>query len=250
MILINKPKYLTSYQAILKFKNQNPTYKNVKLGYVGTLDPMATGLLIALEDKENKDRNKYIGLTKTYEFEILFGISTDSYDLLGLLKKIDPDYENKIESLDINQFVGKYIQKFPPFSAKIINGKRLYNLSRNNLITESELPSFEREIFSLEVIQNQIKTKQEILDEIKTATKQIDGDFRQNEIINSWVEKSKQLNESYKLVKIKTLVSSGTYIRRLCVDIADKYNSVALAYSINRTKVGDYDLKNAIQIDS
>ncbi|MDA1338380.1 MAG: tRNA pseudouridine(55) synthase, partial [bacterium] len=81
MILINKTKYLTSYQAILKFKALNPEYENVKLGYAGTLDPMATGLLIALEDEENKDRDKYIGLTKTYEFEILFGISTDSYDL-------------------------------------------------------------------------------------------------------------------------------------------------------------------------
>ena len=115
MILLNKPKYLTSFQAVQKFQKENTKYLNCKLGYVGTLDPMATGLLIVLKDEENKQRNNYIGLTKTYEFEILFGISTDSYDLLGVLDKIDTNYKNKIENLNLDQFIAKYEQKFPLF---------------------------------------------------------------------------------------------------------------------------------------
>ena len=245
MILLNKSKYLTSYQAIQKFQESNNKYANSKLGYVGTLDPMATGLLVVLENEENKERNKYIGLTKTYEFEILFGISTDTYDLLGIIKKIDHKV-TVIENLGLTQFLGKYEQKFPPFSAKIVNGKRLYSISRHSSLSEIELPTYAREIFSLELLNNNKVNKSEVLDQVNLATKKVKGDFRQNEILNSWVSQSNKIKLEYQLVKIKAKVSSGTYIRRLCVDIANKYNVHALAYSIKRTKVGGFDIKNAI----
>ena len=119
MILLNKPKYLTSFQTIQKFQKENPDYADCKLGYVGTLDPMATGLLIVLKNEENKQRKNYIGLTKTYEFEILFGISTDSNDLLGIIDQIDINHSTKTEELNFSQFEGKYQQKYPLFSAKI-----------------------------------------------------------------------------------------------------------------------------------
>ena len=246
MILLNKPKYLTSFQTIQKFQRENPKYADCKLGYVGTLDPMATGLLIVLENEENKQRKNYIGLTKTYEFEILFGINTDSYDLLGLVNQIDTNYKEKIENLNLEQFEGKYEQKYPLFSAKIVNGKRLYNLARKNQITEQELPSYERNIISIQKISENKISKTEIINNVKTATETVVGDFGQQNILNSWLEQNAKMNDYYITVKLVAVVSSGTYIRRLCVDIAKKYNTYALAYSINRTKVGDFDVKNSI----
>lgn len=245
MILINKPQYLTSYQTILAFQKENLEYANTKLGYVGTLDPMATGLLIVLENEENRNRNKFIGLCKTYEFEILFGISTDTYDLLGLVTKFDSNSDLKTKNLDLTKFIGKYNQKFPPFSAKIVNGQRLYNLSRNTKIQEIDLPSYERNILSLNLVESKIISKSEILSQVKMATEKIVGNFRQENILNSWIEQNDKMNNSYKVMKIIAEVSSGTYIRRLCVDMANKYNTNALAYSIKRTKVGDFDVKNS-----
>jgi len=248
VILLNKPKYLTSLSAIRKFQSKNTKYFNTKLGYVGTLDPMATGLLLVLEGKENKDRNQYIGLNKTYKFEILFGISTDSYDLLGLITNINDNYERKITDFDIKSFIGNYNQKFPPFSAKIVNGKRLYSLARKNLINENDLPTFKRQIISIKLVDNKTISKTKLLNNVKTATQKVVGDFRQDEIYKNWKKQNVKMEESYNLLKIKTKVSSGTYIRRLCIDIAKEYNQVALAYSINRTKIGDFNVKDSIQV--
>jgi len=248
VILLNKPKYLTSLETIKKFQKQNPKYSNIKLGYVGTLDPMATGLLLVLEGIENKNRNEYIGLNKTYEFEILFGISTDSYDLLGLITHINNNYESTITNLDVSKFVGSYNQKFPPFSAKIKHGKRLYNLARKTLINENDLPEYKRKIISMKLIGSKTISKSKLLNDVKKTTQKVAGDFRQNKIYKNWKEQNAKMRENYNLLKIETEVSSGTYVRRLCVDIAKKYNQVAIAYSINRLKIGNYHVKDSIQI--
>jgi len=247
MILLNKPKYLTSLQAIERFKILNPKYLNSKLGYAGTLDPMATGLLIVLVDKENLKRDEYIGLNKTYEFEILLGIETDTYDIFGVISSIN---KSDIKKLELNNMLGEYTQKFPAFSAKIINGKRLYKHSLDKTITENNLPTYKRFIYSLDIIDSTIITKKDILKHVKTATDHIKGDFRFTEINKSWSDNQDNLEQSYLLTKLRAEVSSGTYIRRLCVDLATFSNTVGLAYSINRTKVGNFELTDAIQINN
>lgn len=246
MILLNKSKYLTSFEAIQKLRKENVKYANSKLGYAGTLDPMATGLLLILENDENKDRKNYIGLTKVYEFEILFGISTDTYDLLGVITQIEKENNKKLNNLDLNQFVGEYNQKFPPFSAKIVAGKRLYKHSRENNINDNQLPTYLRNVKKLELLDSYHINKSELLTNVKLATEAVKGDFRQKEILKTWLTNNDKIEDNYKIFKIRAEVSSGTYIRRLCVDIALRYNTCALAYSINRIKVGDFDVKDSI----
>ena len=81
---IKKPEGLTPYQVVTKFKRKHPSYKDIKIAYAGRLDPMAKGVLLLLVEPETKKREKYQKLPKEYEFEILFGVSTDTHDLLGL----------------------------------------------------------------------------------------------------------------------------------------------------------------------
>ena len=74
----------TPLQALEKHRKQKKIPSNAKLTYAGRLDPMASGVLLILQGATQKQRERYMGLGKTYEVKILFGFSTDSYDLLGL----------------------------------------------------------------------------------------------------------------------------------------------------------------------
>ena len=78
---------ITPLQLIKKFVRSNPEYKDEKLGYAGRLDPMAEGVMIILVGDENKKREKYLDLNKKYEVGILFGVSTDTHDVLGLIER-------------------------------------------------------------------------------------------------------------------------------------------------------------------
>src|SRR4051812_15345092 len=93
IILLNKPLSFTPLQATLKFKQAFPEYADQKIAYAGRLDPMAEGLLLLLIGNETKKRKDYEALSKTYEFSILLGISTDTYDLLGKIKETNFDFQ-------------------------------------------------------------------------------------------------------------------------------------------------------------
>src|SRR5260221_10407124 len=83
--LINKKIGETPSEAILRFKIENPDYDTVAMTYAGRLDPMAEGLLLVLCGEEIDKKEKYLNLSKTYEFEVLWGFSSDTLDILGLV---------------------------------------------------------------------------------------------------------------------------------------------------------------------
>jgi tRNA pseudouridine(55) synthase len=83
VITIYKKKGETPYEALMRLRLARPEYAALPLSYAGRLDPMAEGVLIVLVGEENKYREKYLDLEKTYKVQILFGIGTDTYDVLG-----------------------------------------------------------------------------------------------------------------------------------------------------------------------
>lgn len=139
-VFVNKPIAVTPLEAIEIFKVKFPEYVNEKISYAGRLDPMAEGLLLLLIGEENKSRNKYEGLNKTYEAEVIFGISTDSFDQLGLVEKAELKLFNKktIEKV-INNFIGKQKQYYPPYSSRTVKGKPLYWWAKNNKLSEIQI---------------------------------------------------------------------------------------------------------------
>src|SRR3989344_2297636 len=74
----------TPLEAMEEFRKENLEYKDQKMTYAGRLDPMAEGVLLILTGDDCKEKQKYLGLNKEYEFEILWGFQTDTYDILGL----------------------------------------------------------------------------------------------------------------------------------------------------------------------
>src|SRR3989338_4911372 len=87
IIILNKKEGETPLAALEAFRRKNKEYANTKLTYAGRLDPMASGLLLLLAGEEIKNKEKYLNLDKEYEFEILFGFQTDTYDILGKITK-------------------------------------------------------------------------------------------------------------------------------------------------------------------
>lgn len=146
IILINKEKNYTSRDVVNIISKHLNTKK---VGHFGTLDPLATGLLIIGVGKYTKFQKVLEDETKEYEVEILLGKSTDTYDITGnVVEEIDNLSINKNQiKKALLSFKGKYFQEVPIYSAVKIKGKKLYEYARNKETVD--LPAKEVEVFSI-----------------------------------------------------------------------------------------------------
>lgn len=203
-IIINKPKNFTSRDVINKL---NKILNIKKIGHTGTLDPMATGILICLIGKCTKLSNILVHDQKEYIAKFQLGILTDTLDITGNILKEEKVKINKSEIRNqILSFIGSYEQTVPNYSAVKINGKKLYEYARANEIVD--LPKRFVNIYNIEII-----------------------------------------NISDNIIEIKTTVSKGTYIRSLIRDIALSLNTVGTLLSLERTKLGNFNINNAVSLE-
>ena len=233
----------TPLQAIKEFKKANTEYENESISYAGRLDPMAEGALLLLVGDENKKRKEYEGLKKEYEAEVVLGIATDSFDALGVILKQSDQREKTTSAISscTKAFIGKQKQKFPPYSSKPVDGKPLYWWSRQNRISEIEIPEKEIEIYSLVLDDERLVTGEELSRKILARVKMVFGDFRQEDIVKQWEKFGKAHSyEKFQVIKLSISCSSGTYIRRLASDIGEKLSCGAFCLSIKRTRVGEH----------
>jgi tRNA pseudouridine55 synthase len=249
VITVNKPRGLTPLQTIQLFKQKFPNYQNEKMSYAGRLDPMASGLLILLVGDQNKKRNEFESLQKTYEFELLLGITTDTYDALGLITAVSPPQPNTLKQCAqlLPLFIGSYEQAYPPFSSMHVLGKPLYYWAREGKLHDIKIPTKTVTIKSLEIISMSLIKSPDLVTNEVNAIKQVSGDFRQAEIIKMWRTLVKK-NQSFPLTTCRTTVSSGTYIRSIAHEISKRLGIGGIAYSINRTQVGKYLLEDALEL--
>lgn len=133
--LIDKPKDWTSFDVVAKLRNM---FRAKKAGHTGTLDPFATGLLIVLFNDATKAQSEFQNLDKTYNATIKLGYTTKTFDETSeeenpkSIKHLNPDVIIKAFS----EFIGEYEQIPPMFSAKKVQGKKLYKLARKNIELE------------------------------------------------------------------------------------------------------------------
>lgn len=216
IILVNKEKDWTSFDVVAKIRNTLKT----KVGHTGTLDPMATGLLVILLGSACKLEKYLVVKDKKYTVEMEFGIKTDTGDLSGkVISKEEYQLDNysKDELIEIlNTFIGKQTQIPPKYSALKHEGQSLHRLAREQILSDEEIESVleskkrEIEIYSIEVL--------EILPEEN-------------------------------ILKLEISCSSGTYIRTLVEDIAKiAFNTIATVKSLDRTSLGKFDIKDSYSI--
>jgi len=253
-ILLYKKVSITPLQAIWEFQLKFPEYQNVKIGYAGRLDPMAEGLLLILIGDENRQKKKYEDMSKSYDFEILLGIETDTYDLMGLVKNINStislnsEVEKHIRE-KLNMLIGTLDQKYPPYSSVRVNGKPLFYWAREGKIKEVKIPSKKIIISSITLNNLEVINLKDIIIETCKKINNVNGKFRQDRIIANWTEINKK-NPSLKLIKLGCSVScsKGTYVRAIAHEIGQTLKVGAIALSIKRIKIGPFSIEDAINI--
>jgi tRNA pseudouridine55 synthase len=146
MFLVDKPKGLTSARVVERIKRKF----NVKAGHTGTLDPLATGLLIVLTGKFTKNASSFLKLDKAYEVNAILGIETDTFDSEGtVLRQCGTEVAREELEEVLKEFSGDIWQTPPPFSAKKIAGQKAYQLARKGVSVD--MPPKKVSIFSLEL---------------------------------------------------------------------------------------------------
>ena len=204
ILLIDKPKGVTSYDVIRRLKNKYPS--GTKIGHAGTLDPNATGLMIIGVGVGTKKLHSYLGQNKTYEAEILLGIQTDSGDITGAIvnkENVAEIDEKKLEQI-LEELVGPIRLPVSKFSAKKIGGKRSYKLARTGVDTPTILQDMD--------------------------------------ILSATLQNHHTENDFY-ILNIVFEVSSGTYIRSIVEEIGKQLDIPATLKNLKRTHVGDFDVK-------
>ena len=209
-LLIDKPLEWSSFQVVNKLRwliRKQFDIKKIKVGHAGTLDPLATGLLLICTGKFTKTINELQGQIKEYTGTINLGGTTPSYDLETEVDQTYPTDHITKESIvkATEQFIGE-IDQFPPvFSALKKDGKRLYEYARKG-------------------------------EEVEVASRKIE--IKEFEITSIDLE-------NYK-VEFRVVCSKGTYIRSLAHDFGKALNSGGHLAVLRRTKIGDYNVDNAI----
>ncbi|HEY4483672.1 MAG TPA: hypothetical protein VI752_00660 [Candidatus Paceibacterota bacterium] len=234
VICVWKPVGLSPLEAILRLKLQRPDLASEKITYAGRLDPLASGVIVLLVGGARFNKDQYLNLPKTYEVDILFGVSTDSGDVLGLIKDLGSKFiDPKSVAENISQFVGPCRQLAPKFSSPGLDGKTFYK---------------EVEIYSIKMVDTYNINSVTLLDSIINKINLVTGDFRQAEILSKWRSLLGIGTKDWLVVKVVVEASSGTYMRVLAENIGAELGVPALAYSIKRTKVGDWGRGDCIDL--
>lgn len=214
VLYIDKPLKWTSFDVVNKIRYNFKTklgIKKIKVGHAGTLDPLATGVVIICTGKATKRIEEYMGHDKEYLATVRLGATTPSYDLE---KEIDATYpyehitRQMVEEVLASQFTGEIDQVPPMFSAIRIDGKRAYEYARKGDDDKVELKSRKITIHSIEI-------------------------------------------ENFNLpdVTLRIRCSKGTYIRSIARDLGEALQSGGHLIALERTAIGDVRKEDTQTVD-
>ncbi len=206
-VYINKPASWTSHDVVAVMRRK---FNTKKVGHAGTLDPLATGVLILAIGKTTKLLDYWHIFPKTYITNLEFGKISNTYDIEGETKDVKVEKTNipdkKLLEKTLDKFIGEQDQLPPAFSAKKINGQKAYTLAR--------------------------------------AGKKVKLKYNKITIYNISL-----LEFNYPKAKIKITCSTGTYIRSVIHDLGQILNCGAIMTNLIRTDVGFIDLKMCDELD-
>lgn len=253
-VMLDKLVGQTPLQCAELWRTDKPELAGVPLAYAGRLDPMASGKLLILIGDECKVQEKHHNLDKHYEFSVLFGVSSDTADVLGRLQFADTIPMPTLNELKTicTSLVGEIELPYPHFSSKTVKGKPLHVWTLEGQLAEIVIPTKVSNIFKLQPTKVETKSRAQIYAEasakietipkVEDASKALGNDFRRVDVRTDW-KRFAELGTPADLFTIATftcIASSGTYMRTLANVIAKATGTTGLAYHINRTTIGHY----------
>ncbi len=254
-IILEKPVGATPLEVAENWRTtQDETYQNLPLAYAGRLDPMASGKLLILIGEECKRQQEYHHLDKAYEFSVLFGVSSDTQDVLGRLNfsPQSPLIDRKELKKVATSLVKEVSLPYPHFSAKTVHGKPLHMWTLEKRLDEIEIPVQTSTVYRLKLVSMLTKSRQQIYEEALTKVnsipevtdprKRLGNDFRRQDVRSDWQKFSVygQPTDIFTIAHFYCLASSGTYMRSLAQEIGKLIGTKSLAYHIHRTNIGKY----------
>ena len=230
IILIDKPEGMSSFGVVAKVRGKLKAEfgHKVKVGHTGTLDPFATGLLILLSGKMTKKSGEFLKLDKEYIASLKLGLISTTGDIEG---EIQPYSTRGASGRPVGTGGRRY---FSPCQAP--------NSLRLNMI-ESTIKHFIGTIQQTVPRFSAVKINGQRAYKLARKGAEFETPTREVTIYNIEI-----LKYEYPELTIRCEVSSGTYIRTLAEDIGKELGTGAYLTSLRRTKVGDYDVKNAIKL--
>jgi tRNA pseudouridine55 synthase len=240
----------TPRERLERLRVQKPHYAHEVLSYAGRLDPMAEGVLLCLVGSANKRRDAYLDLSKEYVLDILLGFSTDTYDILGrVMETGDPSGINRPALQQaLNEFRGSLSQEYPPFSSKPVEGKSLFEWARSNALSSILLPSRSVTIYQIDIEKLYKVKESQLLSYIDESIAKVGGDFRQEEILETWHKNLKKKGDrEFPCATVRIACSSGTYARSIAHGVGRQLGVPALALHILRTKAGEYEVEKSLK---
>lgn len=209
IIVVNKDKDYTSRDVVNVI---GKIFNTKKVGHTGTLDPLATGVLIVCMNKALKVVDLITASDKEYIAKVVLGIDIDTLDITGnIINECRTNVNVDMVKSVLNSFIGKSIQEVPKYSAVKVNGKKLYEYARNGI--DVELPKREIQIFDIELISD------------------ID------------------IVDGHQEFSFRVKVSKGTYIRSLIRDIGVKLGCFACMKELTRTKQGKFSIDESYTLN-
>lgn len=206
-LIIDKPKGISSFGVI---KEVRKILNTSKIGHLGTLDPLATGVLVLATGQATKLVEFLMGADKLYEAEIFLGARSNTYDAEGEITSYDfelfPDFESKLDEV-IAEFLGEQMQMPPSFSALKINGRKAYDLARKG-------------------------------EEVVLKPRKIH------------ISKIEKIAFSWPFLKLLVECGSGTYIRSIAHDLGLKLGCGGYLNNLRRLRVGSFKIEDAITISA
>lgn len=208
-LLIDKPSGITSFDCIRRLRR---VLDVTKMGHAGTLDPLATGLMIIGVGKEGtKALNELKGVDKQYEVTALMGVKTATGDTDGeVVEERDVEILTEDAEREVRGLKGDQELEVPIYSAVKRKGKPLYWYARKDIAVEPP-----KKIMSVKEVD-------------------FDGLYREKESL---------------YIKFSVKVSSGTYVRSLVEELGARLSTVATVSGLRRTAVGDYSIEDAVTLE-
>ncbi len=240
VLLVNKYRGELLHSLLNRVRSEHGFSDLEKLTYAGRLDPLASGLMIILSGDDVHKKPDFSGYDKTYTAEIVIGVETDTYDILGIPTAVS-DTDITIEKIGalLEQLIGTYDQDYPAYSSKTVDGTPMWSLARDGELPETH-PSHTITVYSADILEIKKITPEKLLRDIHTLCDTVTGDFRQTEIATTWENQLKNHDREFILVRIEFAVSSGTYIRSLAHQLGQLTGTGACLYALHRTSIGDY----------
>jgi tRNA pseudouridine55 synthase len=219
IIFVDKPKGITSFDVIRILRKKLGIWK---MGHAGTLDPLASGLMIIAVNDGTKKMSEFLKLPKIYVADILLGKKSETGDLEGkiLEEKSTEHITDEMIRKAVAEFSGKHSLAVPMYSAIKVGGKPLYAIARKKEAgkelsqkeTDAVAPVKEMEVLSAELL----------------------GIDR---------------TEASIILKVKMEVTSGSYIRTLAEELGNRLGTVAMLTGLRRTSIGKFSVDDAMKID-